>query len=72
LEEITKDWLENLLILAEHVEISDIDSLETAQDTPIPSGSKKTEEVQRVDNTSDKTASISIEQGGDGEELVDK
>jgi hypothetical protein len=34
LEEVTKDWLDDLLIPADPAEISDIDSPETAQDTP--------------------------------------
>jgi hypothetical protein len=69
LEEITKEWSVDLLIPADPVEISDIDSPETAQDTPGPSKTKKTEEVQDLDSTSVKTASISPEQGGDGEEI---
>jgi hypothetical protein len=72
LEEITKDWLADLLIPVNPVEIFNIDSPETAQDTPGPSGEKKTEEVQRIDSASEKTASISPKQGGDGEELGDK
>ena len=58
LEEITKDWSMNLLILAHPVEISDIDNPETTQHTPGPSGAKKTEEVHRIDSASEKTASI--------------
>jgi hypothetical protein len=69
LEEITKDWSVDLLIPADPVEISDIDSPETAQDTPGPSRMKKTEEVQDLDSASVKTASISPEQGGDGGEI---
>jgi hypothetical protein len=72
LEEITKEWSTDLLIPADPVEISNIDSPETAQDTPGPSRTKKTEEVQEIDNASMKTASISPEKGGDGEELNDK
>jgi hypothetical protein len=72
LEEITKDWSVDLLIPADPVEISDIDNPETVQDTPGPSKTKKTEEVQDLDSASMKTASISPEQGGDGEELNDK
>jgi hypothetical protein len=37
LEDITNDWPVDLLILADPMEISNIDSLETAQDTPGPS-----------------------------------
>jgi hypothetical protein len=69
LEEITKDWSADLLIPADPAEISDIDSPETAPDTPGPSKIKKTEEVHDLDNASVKTASISAEQGGDGREI---
>jgi hypothetical protein len=69
LEEITKDWSVDLLVLVYLAEISDIDSPETTQYTPGPSKTRKTEEVQDLDNTSVKTASISPEQVGDGEEL---
>jgi hypothetical protein len=61
LEEITKDWSTDLLIPADPVEMSDIDSPETAHDTPGPSKTKKTEEAQDVSSTSVKTASISPE-----------
>jgi hypothetical protein len=69
LEEITKDWSADLLIPTDSMEISDIDSPETAQDTPGPSKTKKTEEIQDIDITSVKNASISPEQGGNGEEV---
>jgi hypothetical protein len=62
LEEITKDWSKDLLISVYPAEISDIDSPETAQDTPGPSRMKKIEEVQDLDSASMKTASISPEQ----------
>jgi hypothetical protein len=52
-----------------YAELSNVDSLEAAQDTPRPSKTKKPEEVQDVDNTSMKTASMSPEQGGVGEEI---
>ena len=42
LEKITKDWLVDILTPVDHVEISDIDSPETASDTPRPSKIKKT------------------------------
>jgi hypothetical protein len=45
LEEITKEWSVDLLILAEPAEISDVDNPKTTQDTPRPSKTKKTEEV---------------------------
>jgi hypothetical protein len=72
LEEITKDWSVDLLILAELAEIPDINRPKIAQDTPRPSKTKKTEEVQDLDSASVKTASISPEKGGYGEELNDK
>jgi hypothetical protein len=69
LEDITKDWSVDLLIPADPMEISDIDSPETAQDTPGLSRMKKTEEVQDLDSASMKTFSIPPEQGGDGGEI---
>jgi hypothetical protein len=72
LEEITKEWSANLLIPTNTAEISDIDNPETTQDTPRPSRTKKTEEVQGLDSEFVKTSSISPEHGGDGEELDDK
>jgi hypothetical protein len=72
LEEITKDCSTNLLLPADPVEISDVDNPETAQDTPGPSKTKKTEEVQELDNASIKIASISPTEGGDGEDFNEK
>jgi hypothetical protein len=69
LEEITKDWSMDLLIPVDPTEISDIDSTETALDTPEPINIKKIEEVHDLDSASANTASISPEQGGDGEEI---
>jgi hypothetical protein len=69
LEEITKEWSADLLVPVDPAEMSDVDNLETTQDTPGPSKTKKNEDAQDVNNTSAKTASISPEQGGDGEEL---
>jgi hypothetical protein len=69
LEEITKEWSVDLLVPADPVEMSDVDSPETTQDTPGPSKIKKTEEVHDLDSASVKTASISAEQGGDGREI---
>jgi hypothetical protein len=40
LEEITREWLTDLLISADPIEISNIDSLEAAQDTPRPCKTK--------------------------------
>jgi hypothetical protein len=72
LEEITKEWSTDFLIPANPTKISNIDSPGTAQDTPEPTRTKKTEKVQGLASASVKTASISPEQGGDGEELDDK
>jgi hypothetical protein len=58
LEEITKDWSADLLILADPMEISNLDSPKTASDTPRPRKIKKTKEVHDLDSTSVKTASI--------------
>jgi hypothetical protein len=69
LEEITKEWLADLLVTANPVEMSDVDSPETTTDTPGPSKTKKNEEAQDVHNTSMKIASISPEKGGDDEEI---
>jgi hypothetical protein len=69
LEEITKEWSTDLLIPADPAEISDIDSPEATQDTPRPRKTKKTEEVQDLSSASVKTASMSPEKGGDGEEI---
>jgi hypothetical protein len=51
------------------MEISNIDSPKTTQDTPEPSRTKKTEEIQDLDSASMKTTSISTEQGEDGGEI---
>ena len=59
MEEITKDWSENLLIPADPMKMSDVDIPEIAQDTPRPSKIKKTKEVHDLDNRSVKTTSIS-------------
>jgi hypothetical protein len=69
LEEITKEWSVDLLILADPAEMSDIDSPEAMHDTPGPSKTNKTEEAQDVSSTSAKTTSISLDQGGDGGEM---
>jgi hypothetical protein len=45
LEEITKDWLADLLIAADPVEMFDLDSPKTTHDTPRPSKTKKTKEI---------------------------
>jgi hypothetical protein len=61
LEEITKEWSTNLLVSVDPVEISNVDSPKTAQDTLGPIKTKKNEEAQDVNNTSTETASISPE-----------
>ena len=69
LEEITKEWSTNLLVLADPIEMFDVDSPETVSDTARPSKIKKTKEVHDLDSASVKTASNSTEEGGDGGEL---
>jgi hypothetical protein len=78
LEEITKEWSMNLLVLEDPVDISDIDSPETTQETLGPSKMKKTkktketekpEYVQDVDSYSIKKTSITPDQEGNNEDL---
>jgi hypothetical protein len=72
LQEITKDWLTDLLIPADPVEMSDPnnpDTMHKEHDTPRPSRTKKTKEFQDLRSTSGKTASVSPDQGGDDEEI---
>jgi hypothetical protein len=69
LEEITKEWSTDLLILAAPAKMSDLNNPKTTSYTAVPSKIKKTKEGQDINNTSAKTTSISPEQGGDGEEL---
>jgi hypothetical protein len=69
LEEITKEWSVDLLIPANLPELSDVDSSEAMKDTPEPSKIKNPEEVHDVDNTFVRTASISPDGGGDGEDI---
>ena len=65
----------NLLIPANLAEVSYINSPEATQNTPGPSKTKKTkqtkkdEEIQDVDRRSVRTAFITPEQGGNGEDL---
>jgi hypothetical protein len=77
LEEITKDWSADLLVLADPAEISDPDILETRHkehDTLGPNRMKKIEEVKDLSSASGKTDSVSPNRGGDDEveELNDK
>jgi hypothetical protein len=70
LEQITKDWSADLLLLADLVEMSNPDSPETThkeQDTPRPNIMKKTEEVQYLSSALGKTTSVSPDRGGDDE-----
>jgi hypothetical protein len=69
LEEITKEWLADLLVPADPAEMSDVDIPETLSDTHGPSKKKKDDEVQDVHSTSAKTTSISPKQGDDAREL---
>jgi hypothetical protein len=70
LEEITKEWPVDLLILVELADMSNPNSPEIThkeQDTLEPSRMKNTEEVQDLSSASGKTASISPDRGGDDE-----
>ena len=78
LEEITKEWLVDLLVAADPADISDISSPEVAQDTPGSSKMqktkktkemKKTEEVQDVDSFSIRKTSIALDEEGNDEDL---
>jgi hypothetical protein len=68
-EEITKDWSVDLLIPANPMELSNIDSPETVLDIPGPSKMKKPEEVHDVGSASVRTTSITTDEEGDGEEI---
>jgi hypothetical protein len=74
LEEITKEWSVDLLVSTDPIEMSDIDNPKIAQDTPGLSKikkekiTKKTKEVQDVDNLSVRMASITPYEEGDDEE----
>jgi hypothetical protein len=69
IEDITKEWSADLLIPTNPVELSDIDSPEIVPDTPGPSKMTKPEEVHDVGSASVRTASISPDEEGDGEEI---
>jgi hypothetical protein len=69
LEEITKEWSVDLLIPADPMVLSDIDSPKAMNNTPRPSKTKRNEDAQDVISTSVKTASISAVKGGDVEEI---
>jgi hypothetical protein len=72
LDEITKEWLVDLLVVVDPVEMSDVDSPEAMSDTPGLRKTKKDVEVQDIHITSMKTASLSPATGGDDEELGGK
>jgi hypothetical protein len=65
---------QDLLIPANPVEISDIDSPKDTHKEQDKPRTKKTKEVQDLSNTSRKTASVSPDRGGDDEveEVKDK
>jgi hypothetical protein len=69
LEQIIKEWLVDLLVPTNPIEISDVESPEAIPDTPRLRKTKTDDEVQDIHVTSTKTTSISPAQGGDGEEL---
>jgi hypothetical protein len=71
LEDITKEWLLNLLVAADPINMSNEEILEAMPDTPGPSKTKKDDEVEDIPSTSTKTTSISPMWGGDGNELGD-
>jgi hypothetical protein len=69
LEQITKEWLVDLLVPSDPTKISNMESPEAIMDTPEPSKTKKDDELQDIHSTSTNTTSISPGKGGDGEEL---
>jgi hypothetical protein len=69
LEQITKEWSADLLVAADPVEMSDMDSPKAMPNTPGPRKTKKDVEVQDIHSTSTNTTSISPVKGAEGEEL---
>jgi hypothetical protein len=69
LEDITKEWSVDLLVVADPADMFDEEIPEAMQDTPRPSKTKKNDKVEDVPSMSTKTTSISPMQGGDGDEL---
>jgi hypothetical protein len=69
IEEITKEWLEDLLIPSNPVELFDVNNLKVVKDTLGPSKMKKLEEVHNVDSASVRTVSITPDEGDDGKEI---
>jgi hypothetical protein len=76
MEEITKEWPEELLVSVNHTELSDPDLIGslvvTREEYDAPSSSRKKmkEDVQEIHSTSEENASYSPIEGGDDE--VDK
>jgi len=69
LEQITKEWLVDLLLVADPTKMFDVDSPEAMPNTPGPHKTKKDVEVQDIHSTSMNITSISPVKGGDDEEL---
>jgi hypothetical protein len=73
MEEITKEWSDEFLVLVEQMELSNPDIIESPlvtqeeYDGPINSKNKKKEEVQEINITSEETVSESPGGGGDDE-----
>jgi hypothetical protein len=59
LEEITKEWSPNLLVVANPADMSDVEIHEAMPDTHGPRKTKKDDKVEDVPSTSTKTTSIS-------------
>jgi len=59
LEEITKEWSADLLVVVDPADMSDEESPKAMPDTPGISRTKKDDEVEDVPSTSTKTTSIS-------------
>jgi hypothetical protein len=76
MEEITKEWSEEILVPVNHTELSDPDLIGSLvvtreeYDAPNSRGKKKKEDVHEIHKTSEETTSDSPSRGGDNE--VDK
>jgi hypothetical protein len=60
LEEITKEWSTNLLVVVDPADMSNEESPKAMLDTPRPRKTKKDDEVEYIPSTSMKTTSISL------------
>ena len=69
MEEITKEWLTDLLVATDLVDMSDEESSKAMPNTLRPIRTKKDDKVEYVPSMSMKTTSISPAHGGDGDEL---